>query len=223
MGGKSVKSKASSVCKIMASTIDPNKKMVALTFDDGPGPYTKEIVACLKKNNAKATFFVLGCNVDSYKSAVKEASKIGCEIGNHSYSHPNMANLSAQEIQSEIERTDSKVKKITGKAPTIMRTPGGAVNSTVKANVGKPIIMWSIDTLDWKHRNTNKTIQTVLSQVKDGDIVLMHDIHAPTKDAALSLIVTLRRQGYQLVTVSELAQYRGYQMKKGTVYYNFRK
>lgn len=220
---KILKGKASNACKVIASAIDPSKKMVALTFDDGPGRYTKDIVKCLKDNQSKATFFVVGCNIDSYKDGLIAADKIGCEIGNHTYSHANLTTLSAQQIQSEIKKTDDKVKKLTGKTTTVMRTPYGATSQNVRDAVGKPIILWSIDTLDWKHRNKDKTYHAVMDHVKDGDIVLMHDIHEPTKEAACSLIVSLRRQGYQLVTVSELAQYRGYQLKKGNVYYSLRR
>ena len=215
--------KKSGVYSMYASEIDPSKKMVALTFDDGPGRYTQEIVDCLKANNAKATFFVLGCNVSSYKSAVKNAHDIGCEIGNHSYDHKILSSLSSDQIKKEISDTDAKVKSVIGSNTTIMRCPGGGVNSTVQAAVGKPIVHWSIDTLDWKTRSTEKTISAVMNNVKDGDIVLMHDIHAPTKRAALSIIPQLKKKGYQLVTVSELAKYRGYKLQKGTVYHSLRK
>ena len=220
--GKMIKSKTG-VCKTMATTIDPNKKMVALTFDDGPGRYTQEIVDCLKKNDAKATFFVLGCNVDAYQKSMKNADKIGCEIASHTYNHKNLTRLSAAEIRKEVKDTDAKIKKVIGKNPTLLRTPGGSFNSTVRENVGKPIILWSIDTLDWKTRNRDKTISAVVNNVQDGDIVLMHDIHKPTKEAALILIPRLKKMGYQMVTVSELAQYRNWQLKKGTVYYRLRK
>ena len=219
----SVLEKQSSPISVYTNTIDPNKKMVALTFDDGPGKYTQEIVNCLKKNDARATFFVLGCNVNSYKSAVKNANKIGCEIANHSYDHTILTRLSASKVKKQMSDTDAKIKKITGKKTTLMRCPGGGVNKTVQGAVGKPIILWSIDTLDWKTRNTDKTISAVMNNVKDGDIVLMHDIHEPTKKAALYLIPQLRKKGYQLVTVSELAEYRGYKLKKGSIYHSFRK
>lgn len=219
----SVLLKKSKAISVYASLIDPNKKMVALTFDDGPGKYTREIVTCLKKNDSRATFFVLGCNINSYKSAVKNADKIGCEIANHSYDHTILTRLSAEQVKKQMKDTDAKVKKITGSNTTLMRCPGGGVNKTVQGAVGKPIILWSIDTLDWKTRNTDKTISAVMNNVKDGDIVLMHDIHEPTKRAALYLIPELRKKGYQLVTVSELAKYRGYKLKKGTIYHSLRK
>lgn len=221
--GQVVKGKWSKACKVLADTIDPKKKMIALTFDDGPGPYTKDIVKCLKKNNSTATFFVVGNRVDSYKSAVKDAYKAGCEIGNHSFDHSNLAKLSKQSVVSQMRDTDKKVKKITGKNTTVMRVPYGETGGCVKSAVGKPIILWSIDTLDWKTRNKDKTVSAVLNHVEDGDIVLMHDIHKETKAAVLEMIPKLRKKGYQLVTVSELAKYRGYKLKKGFVYRSLRK
>ena len=120
-------------------------------------------------------------------------------------------------------KTDEKVKNITGQSTIIMRPPGGAVNSTVKMAVGKPIIQWSIDTLDWKTRSKAQTVKTVMSQVEDGDIILMHDIHKPTMEAALELIPRLKKEGYQLVTVSELAEYCGYTLQNGNAYFSLDK
>ncbi len=217
------KSGYSQPISVYTASVDPKKKMVALTYDDGPGPYTKEIVKSLKENDSRATFFVLGSRIDAYKSALKSADKIGCEIGNHTYSHLALAGCSQATIQSEIEKTDKKIKKVIGKQPTLMRPPYGSVNSTVKNSAGKPMILWSVDTLDWKDRNSSRIANEVVGTVKDGDIVLMHDIHKTTKTASLSLIPKLRKKGYQLVTVSELAQYRKYKLKKGQTYYSFRK
>lgn len=212
----SAKSKSCSVY-----TIDLRKKLVALTFDDGPGPYTKRIVNCLKKNNSRATFYVLGERVNSYPEAIKAIHNGGNEIGNHSYSHPMLYELSAKQIRSQMSRTDNAVKKLTGTKPATMRPPGGGVSDRVRENVGKPMIMWSIDTRDWEHRNKNMTVSHVMENVSDGDIVLMHDIHEPTMEAALELIPKLRKKGYELVTVSELAKYKGVKMKNGKAYYCF--
>lgn len=220
--GKTIKGICNSPHSIYTASIDPDKKMVALTFDDGPGPYTQAIINCLKKNNGRATFFVVGERIDTYSDELESAFKNGNEIANHTYSHPNLTKLNKTKIKSEISKTDKKVKTITGISTSLLRTPGGSVNSTVKSAAGKPIILWSIDTLDWKTRNKTKTINSVMNNVKDGDIILMHDIHKPTKEAALELIPKLKKKGYQLVTVSELAQYRGYKLKNGTVYNSFR-
>lgn len=221
--GKVNKGDACDPYTIKAIDIDPNKKMIALTYDDGPGMYTEDIVQCLKANQAKATFFVLGCNVDKHKQALVAADEIGCEIGNHTYKHTMLNRLSADAIQKEMIDTDKKIKKAIGKNATIMRPPGGAINDMVEKSVGKPIIMWSIDTRDWEHHNASRIISSVMNDVQDGDIILMHDIHKETRDASMKLIPRLRQEGYQLVTVSELAQYRGYSLEKGKVYKNLRK
>ena len=196
--------------------------MVALTFDDGPGPYTDEIVDCLKENGARATFFVVGNRVNTYADELKYAYDNGNEIANHTYSHPTLTRLSVSSIKSEVSKTDAAIKKITGEGTALIRAPGGATNSTVRNAIDKPFIYWSIDTLDWKHRNSATTVSTVMNQVSDGAIVLMHDIHSPTKTAALELIPRLKAAGYQLVTVSELAMHRGYKLQSGTTYYSFK-
>ena len=207
---------------IVYSMIDPSKPMVALTFDDGPSAYTKAILDQLEKYDAHATFFVVGNRVSSNASTIKRAYDMGCEIGNHSWSHPQLSAISVTEMKNELKKTDEAVKKITGETPTLLRPPYGAVDADVKAYAGKPLIHWSIDTLDWSHRNASKTISSVLNNVRDGSIVLMHDIYAPTRDAAVSLIPTLISRGYQLVTVSEMAAYRGVNLKDGTIYYSIR-
>lgn len=202
-------------------TIDPDKKMIALTFDDGPGPYTQDIVNQLDAYNATATFYVVGNRVASYKSPLKSAYKHGNEIGNHSWSHPMLTSLGYSGIQSEINRTDNAVKNVIGVKTKTMRPPGGAYNDTVKSAVGKPLIYWSIDTLDWKTRSKSATINSVMNNASDGEIVLMHDIHYPTMQAAMEIIPKLKSKGYQMVTVSELAKYRNNGMKKGVVYFEF--
>lgn len=197
---------------------DKNKKIVALTFDDGPGPYTKSILKCLDKYDAHATFFVLGNSVNNYKSAVKKADVIGCEIGSHSFNHSNLSLLSVKGIKSQMNKTDKRLKAIIGHGATLMRPPYGAINSSVKDNVKKPIITWNIDTRDWETRSASATYKSVMNNVSDGDIILMHDIHAPTKTAALKIIPALKKRGYQIVTVSELAEYKGIKLKNGKVY-----
>ncbi len=219
VNGSVVKGDACLPYTIKAVDIDPNQKMVALTYDDGPGIYTEDIVNCLKANQAKATFFVLGCNVDAHKKALVAADEIGCEIGNHTYGHLMLSRLSEESIRKEITQTDKKIENAIGKKATIMRPPGGDYNNMVAKTVGKPIIMWSIDTRDWEHRNSSRVYSSVMNNVKDGDIILMHDIHKATRDASMTLIPRLRREGYQLVTVSELAQYRGYSLEKGKAYH----
>lgn len=207
---------------VLLRKIDKNKKMVALTYDDGPSIYTPRILKTLKENNSVATFFVVGNRVPMYSDTVKKAYGMGCEIGNHTYEHKILTRADAAGIRNQVSRTNVAVKKITGTAPIVMRPPGGAVNNMVKSQTGMPMILWSIDTLDWRTRNAASTKTAVLDHVKDGDIVLMHDLYEATANASTTIIPTLVERGYQLVTVSELAECRG-GMKDGCLYYSFRK
>lgn len=207
---------------VLLRKIDKNKKMVALTYDDGPSIYTPRILKTLKENNSVATFFVVGNRVPMYSDTVKKAYGMGCEIGNHTYEHKILTRADAAGIRNQVSRTNAAVKKITGTDPIVMRPPGGAVNNMVKSQTGMPMILWSIDTLDWRTRNAASTKTAVLDHVKDGDIVLMHDLYEATANASTTIIPTLVERGYQLVTVSELAECRG-GMKDGCLYYSFRK
>lgn len=205
--------------------VDPNKKMVALTFDDGPGAYTDRLLDCLEKNDAKATFFMVGTGINSYKKTVKRMAELGCELGNHSYDHPAFTSLSNAAIQSQIQKTSNLIKQAAGSNPTVARLPygDGASNSRVLGAIGLPSIYWSIDTRDWANTgNPQHTVNEVLNYVKDGDIVLMHDIHKSTVIAAEQIIPALKKKGYQLVTVSQLAKYKGKTtLKAGKTYRKF--
>ena len=207
---------------VLLRKIDKNKKMVALTYDDGPSIYTPRILKTLKENNSVATFFVVGNRVPMYSDTVKKAYDMGCEIGNHTYEHKSLPNLSETEVKRQISKTNKEVKKAIGEKPVVMRPTGGATNTNIKKWVGMPSIIWSIDTLDWKTRNADSTKRAVLDHVKDGDIVLMHDLYSATATASETIIPELVRRGYQLVTVSELAECRG-GMKETGAYYSFRK
>ena len=207
---------------VLTRKIDKNKKMVALTYDDGPSIYTPRVLTTLKKNDAVATFFVVGNRVPTYSDTVKKAYDMGCEIGNHTYEHKSLPRLSEAGVKEQMSRTDKAVKKVTGQTTVIMRPTGGATNENVKKWVGKPSIIWSIDTLDWKTRNADSTKRAVLNHVKDGDVVLMHDLYSATASASETIIPELVKRGYQLVTVSELAECRG-GMKETGAYFSFRK
>ena len=199
--------------------IDPKKKMVALTYDDGPyTSVTNQILDTLEEYNGRATFFVVGSRVSTYKDCIKREAKLGCEIGNHTYNHTILTSVSASTIKSEISKTNEAVKKITGQAPTIVRTPGGAVNSTVKANVKYPMFNWSVDTLDWKYRNSSSVVSSIKSNVRDGSIILMHDLYGSTGNASEEIIPWLVKKGYQLVTVSELMAVKGIDVQSGQLY-----
>ena len=195
---------------------------MALTFDDGPfAPVGNQIMDCLAQYGGKATFYVVGNRCGAYREEMQRMVAEGHEIGNHTYSHKYLQKLGAAEIQSQIQKGSEAIQATAGVAPATVRLPGGNKNATVLANVNAPMIMWSIDTLDWKTKNTANTVSAVLGAIRDGDIVLMHELYGATGNAAVQIIPALVEQGYQLVTVSELAQYRG-GLESGKVYYSFR-
>lgn len=199
---------------------DPERPMMALTFDDGPGPRTMELLEVLEQNNAHATFFMQGKNAINYGDAIKKMEAIGCELGNHSYDHPLLTKIGADAIKEQMNQTNSAISSAVGHGATVMRPPYGGINDTVKANVGLPMLLWSVDTLDWKTKSKDATVASVLNS-GDGDVVLMHDIHSWSVDAAIEAIPQLIQQGYQLVTVSELAEARGLTMENGGKYSEF--
>ncbi len=194
-------------------TVDPNRPMLALTFDDGPKTsVTSRILDCLQAYGGRATFFMVGRNVGANAGVVQRMTAQGCQVANHTYDHKYISHLSAEGIQNQVGATNQAIAAACGVSPVVMRPPGGYIDAaslSTLGSMGMPAILWSIDTRDWQHRNAQRTINTVLSQVRDGDIILMHDIYAPTADAAEVLIPELTARGYQLVTVSELAANRG--------------
>lgn len=202
--------------------IDPSRPMVALTFDDGPyAPVGNQIMDCLAQYGGKATFYVVGNRCAGYGAEMQRMAAEGHEIGNHTYEHKYLQKLNAEQIRYQVNKGSEAIQAASGVAPATFRLPGGNKNATVLANVNAPMIMWSMDTLDWKTRDTQSTVNKVLGSVKDGDIVLMHELYTQTGNAALQIIPALVERGYQLVTVSELAQYRG-GLQNGQLYYSFR-
>ncbi len=201
--------------------IDPDKPMVALTFDDGPGPRTMEILDKLEECNARCTFFLVGEMLVNYPDTLNKMVEIGCELGNHTYYHSTLTKLSPEEMNEALDSTSDAIKEITGVEPTLVRPPGGSVNESVRETVKAPLILWNIDTEDWKTLNTESDIEAVMSTLSDGNIILMHDIHSPSVDAALQLIPMIQERGYQLVTVSEMAAVKGVELEDGVKYFNF--
>ena len=200
------------------------KKYVALTFDDGPDiKTTNRILNILKANDAKATFFVIGSQVNKAKKVIKRAKSLGCVIGNHTFNHLNLQIKSNKLIKYQVRKTSKYVKKIIGKGTLLVRPPYGSVNSRVKKAINKPMVLWSIDTMDWYTLNAKKVIRKVKKSVRDGDIILMHDIYPSTVKACKTIIPWLKKQGYELVTVPQLAKIKGKKLKNGVVYGSFKK
>ncbi|PZM86681.1 hypothetical protein DLH72_00330 [Candidatus Gracilibacteria bacterium] len=185
--------------------LNNGKKYVALTFDDGPSnKTTPKLLDILKKYDVKATFFVLGKLVAAYPNIVKREFEEGHEIANHSWDHPNLVNLKNEAVKKQIFSTDDEIKKVIGKSVDLVRPPYGAHNKRVNDLIGKTIVMWNVDSLDWKHKNVKKNLDTSMSQVQNGSIILFHDIHQTSVDTIEPLIKKLKEQGYEFLTVSEL-------------------
>ncbi len=204
--------------------IDPTKPMVALTYDDGPNATTtNKILDILEKNNAVATFFELGNLVERYPDVVKREEAIGCEVGNHSYAHKNLNTLSKAQIQADMQKSENAFLNAIGHKTKLFRPPYGNANATVRATIEYPLINWNIDTLDWKSRNADKVIAHIRSfQSLDGRIILMHSIYNSTVKATEIIVPELISKGYQLVTISELAYYRGFEtLSNGVIYREF--
>ena len=190
---------------------DPTQKrpMIALTFDDGPGEYTETLLDTVEKYNIHVTFFMLGQNVEGRESTVQRMVQLGCEIGNHTWDHPSqtLPNMDLDSVVQEFQKTDDELVKACGQAATVCRAPYGAITEEQMAAVGKPFFTWSTDSLDWKLMDADADYNEIMnSDLSDGSIILMHDIHEPSvKCATEKLIPELVNEGYKLVTVSELA------------------
>lgn len=178
-------------------------KCVALTFDDGPGTYTPELLKMLAEYDAKATFFLIGENVAKHPQIVRDEVAAGHEIGNHSWSHRDLSKISAAAAKRDLQKTDAAIEKADGVKPTLVRPPFGAIAPSLKKTLDVPVALWNIDTLDWKTRDTEKTVKAA-QKVTPGSIVLMHDIHESTVKAVPAILKNLKAQGYHFVTVTEL-------------------
>lgn len=203
--------------------IDPNKPMIALTYDDGPSKYTKEILDLLKENNSAATFFVLGSQASKYEETVKQMIENGNQIGNHSYDHKRLTLLNDEELYDQINKTDNLIYEIAMYRPFVMRPPYGSTTEALKEKIQKPIINWSIDTRDWESRNAETITKIICENVKDGDIILMHDLYESSLEASKTVIPELINRGYQLVTISELSESREIILRAGQTYYKIYK
>ena len=197
--------------------LDKDKKTVALTFDDGPSKYTLDVIEKLKNNHMSATFFELGSMMKSYPDIVKKVRDSGFEIGSHGYSHKSFKLLKKDKTIDEINKTNDVYKSITNEDLILTRPPYGAINESIKEGVDTVFIKWNIDSLDWKVKD--KYISNVISNLSDGAIILLHDIHKTTVDGLDTLLPMLYSEGYQVVGVSELAKLKGISLEKNKVYF----
>lgn len=200
----------------------PRSKAVALTFDDGPSTVnTPKVLKLLKKYNAHATFFILGTRTSAGEEVLKQEVAQGCEIGNHSWDHTNLAGLSMKKVNKQYNKTAKLVKKLIGYDITMLRPPYGAISQKMRNKLKHPMILWNTDTLDWKYKNTKKIMKQLKKNVKDGDIILMHDIHPTTAEALKKVLPWLVKNDYDILTVSELAARKGAKLTNGKAYGGF--
>lgn len=179
-------------------------KCVALTFDDGPGPYTAQLLKHLEADGAKATFFLLGQQVRQHPELVEAQAKAGMELGNHSWDHPQLSALKKKSMNSQIRRTNQAIVKASGGTRAVfLRPPYGDLLRSQRGQVTMPLALWDVDTLDWKTRSTKATVRAAAA-AQPGDIVLMHDIHESTVRAVPQIVKKLRAKGIHLVTLSTL-------------------
>lgn len=181
------------------------KPQIALTFDDGPSKkYTLELLEGLKKRNVLATFFLMGKNIEGNEDIVRRIYEDGHLIGNHTYNHVCLNQISEIKAKEEIEKTSNKIFEITGEYPVFVRPPFGEWRRSLELYVDMFPVFWDIDTLDWKSKNVSDIMNIVTHEIHDSSIILMHDSYRSSVDAALQIIDTLKEKGYEFVTVDRL-------------------
>lgn len=205
----------------MTASAKKGGKLIALTFDDGPGPYTNRLLDGLAERGVKVTFFMVGQNAKNYKETVCRVYREGHQIAQHTYDHPTLSTKTDAQVHWQLDTTDDILNGHLGmNFNYLLRPPYGDYSKHTLSIIGKPAIIWSVDTLDWKYRNSNTVRDNIVSDAFDGAIVLMHDIHSTTIDGALMAIDILKEQGYEFVTVNELHRRRGRTLENGELYYS---
>lgn len=196
-----------------------NKKTIALTFDDGPNQdKTLTLIKLLNENKMHATFFMVGNRMVNAPDVLKEVLKNGNEIGSHSYHHKNLTRLKKEELLEEENKTNTIYKSITGEDLKLLRPPYGNVNQEMKENLNYVFINWNLDTEDWRYRDEKHVYDSVIEKVEDGDIILMHDLYDSTIEAVRKLLPELYVRGFQVVSVSELANLKDITLENHKVY-----
>ena len=204
-------------------TLDKNRKTVAITFDDGPlAGTTDAIVEILRDNKMHATFFMLGRNMRNFPDLVKYVLANGNEIGSHTYSHPNIARISQEQFNFQMNETNRIFRDITGNDLIQFRPPYGLLTQRIRETLNMPIILWSVDPRDWEFRDARAISEHILENIEDGDIILLHDIYLTTVEAVRILLPELYVRGFQVVSVSTLAELKGRTMENNTIYFDFK-
>lgn len=195
--------------KITVSSVPVDGPYIALTFDDGPSEkLTPRLLDLLAQHHIHATFFVIGENVAQHPEIVKRAAREGHEIGNHSWSHPNLAKISDENVRSQIKRTEEAISGAIGARPVLLRPPYGSLTARQKHfihdELGYEIVLWDVDPYDWKRPGPTVVTNRILKETRPGSIVLSHDIHPGTIEAMPATLSELEAKGFKFVTVSEL-------------------
>ncbi|PYK80041.1 MAG: polysaccharide deacetylase family protein [Verrucomicrobia bacterium] len=195
--------------KITISSVRVDGPYIALTFDDGPHQkLTPRLLDLLAEHHIHVTFFVIGENAAEHPEILQRAVREGHEIGNHTWSHPNLAKMTDENVRSQIQRTEEAIRSAIGSQPTLFRPPYGSVTAHQKRfihdELGYEIILWEVDPLDWKNPGPNVVSSRILKETRPGSIVLAHDIHAQTIQAMPATLTELEAKGFKFVTVSEL-------------------
>lgn len=193
-------------------------KQVAITFDDGPGPYTPQLLDWLKENEVTVSFFVVGQRLNSYKSYLKRIVDEGHELGYHSYAHKQQTGMTSAKITSDFELTNQTAIDITGQGFTLWRSPGGGYNQRVLDAIPLPHIMWTVDTRDWESRNADAVYNMIMRYTDDGEIVLLHDIHKTSVQGAIRAMEEMLEGDYEFLTVTELLSRNGTPPQPSTSY-----
>lgn len=193
--------------------------LVALTFDDGPrNATTGRLLEGLAQREVPATFFLVGNRIPGSEDLLREMAAAGHQIGIHTYDHVKITNLSREDFDFQVGKTREQLVDVLGEGDYWFRPPYGIADSAVSKWADTPLVLWSVDPEDWKDRNTDRIVSSVLSCVKDGDIILMHDIYDSSVDAALRVVDSLLEQGYCFVTVEQLMELRQVQPERGVRY-----
>lgn len=177
---------------------------LALTFDDGPSEYTITLSEGLKERGVQATFFLLGENMERNEAAVKQLAQDGHLLGNHSYHHVKLNKLSQSKACQEIVKTNNLIYEYTGIYPMYVRPPYGEWDTKLDCGIDMIPVFWSVDSLDWKLKNTDQIVKKVLAQVEDGDIILMHDGYSTSVEAAFQIVDNLKKEGFRFVTADKM-------------------
>lgn len=211
------------ILMIFPVSSEKETKYVALTFDDGPsGRFTRRLLEGLEEREVKATFFLCGYRLKDYRTLAKKIIQQGHEVGLHGYSHENLGKMSCQQVRKEL--TDTLALLPEGCNPVLLRPPGGSSGqalSGVCQQMGLSIINWSVDPRDWANHDAAVVEAAVISQVENGDIILLHDMCDCSVDAAFGIIDKLSAEGFTFVTVSQLAQLQGVELQPGKLYNRF--